>query len=317
MKKATILFSVIFLMFTTNLTVFSQEPAEQCHVIYLESAPADEQNEIHALESTIRDFLERISGEEGYHFDAKEADFDFQHAYKVYINTNVFTLPSNDSATVKNALESGTYLWHLPIYFDQITFLAVVSRGLPLDPDVIPDLSEEAIEKAKQNEGKWVVNSYTEFSPNLNYISILNEAIANSEYSGQEIEVFLAGGTPNMRFPVGLISDGTSIRSVLALNRAITQYAPQTNQAGRSVPSNEQLIYSFEDVQSELASMPAEHGIGESSTEVFNRIDNGGATQKDGIDPVFIIVAVLLSGSLLTVCCFMIRRKIRKTKDLC
>lgn len=135
-------------------------------------------------------------------------DINYDSAFKIYVDTNVFKLSTNVVGEIENALENGNYIYLLPIDTVNGTVVVNFQKGLPLSENAKAILSEEEQQEVLDNAGKWVISSlalYKNGNSNYDYEKKLSSII-------DEIpaDTILVGGLPIFQDVVALIpnSDG-------------------------------------------------------------------------------------------------------------
>ena len=135
-------------------------------------------------------------------------DINYDSAFKIYVDTNVFKLSTNVAGEIENALENGNYIYLLPIDTVNGTVVVNFQKGLPLSENAKAILSEEEQQEVLDNAGKWVISSlalYKNGNSNYDYEKKLSSII-------DEIpaDTILVGGLPIFQDVVALIpnSDG-------------------------------------------------------------------------------------------------------------
>ena len=82
-------------------------------------------------------------------------DINYDSAFKIYVDTNVFKLSTNVAGEIENALENGNYIYLLPIDTVNGTVVVNFQKGLPLSENAKAILSEEEQQEVLDNAGKW------------------------------------------------------------------------------------------------------------------------------------------------------------------
>ncbi len=111
-----------------------------------------------------------------------EANIDFSQACKIYVDTNVFTVLSNDVEEIKSTLDNGNFIYQLPIQVENGTILVNLQKGLPLSDNAKNVLTEEEQQQVLDNVGKWTVSStalYEAGSQAFAYDSVLAQKVGD------------------------------------------------------------------------------------------------------------------------------------------
>lgn len=206
-------------------------------------------------------------------------DIDFTNAFKVYVDTNVFDLPTNDASEIEDALESGNYIYLLPISVDKGTIVVNIQKGLPLSDNAKAVLTEEEQQEVLNNVGKWIASSITLYDLGNNsydYAYVLSRKV-NKIPDG----TLLVGSLPIFEDVVALVpnSEGDIEKIVPVTN---TSYS--LGQMSNSRNSSE--VYDYSTVKEYAKELPAEN------TNLAGGIVNENvATSQSG---VFFSIALLV-----------------------
>lgn len=132
---------------------------------------------------------------------ASAEDIDFERAYKIYVDTNIFALPGGDLGEIQTALDHGPYIYLLPVTVGERTVMVNLQIGLPPDPNA--EFTEEERRQALANEGRWTASAFALYrtgeEPDYN--------AALRKYVGEVPPgTMLMGGLPFFREPVAVTS---------------------------------------------------------------------------------------------------------------
>ena len=132
-------------------------------------------------------------------------DIDLRSAYKIYVGTNIFTIKSNNYDEIVECLESGIYIFEVPVRVGEMTFVANIQIINPLDDLAYQVLTEEQIASHEKRVGKWdvsVLSLYDAEAPFVDY----DETAAN--ITGiKDIQPVLVGGLPGLTMAVAIYPD--------------------------------------------------------------------------------------------------------------
>ncbi len=127
-----------------------------------------------------------------------DEDFDYTKSLKIIIDTNIF---EDEKATSKsmqkifeNATQNSDYVYYLPIYRNEKTYLYTVGKGLPARDDIDESqiLTNEQIKYLDSIIGRWTVTEGGIIEREFDYIEALNEML---EYNNIEnAKVYVVGG---------------------------------------------------------------------------------------------------------------------------
>lgn len=148
-----------------------------------------------------------------------EADIDYGKAYKIYVDTNIFELPTNSIDEIRDVLENGTYIYLVPITIGTKTVVVNVQKGLPLSEDAEAILSEQEKQEVIANTGKWIASVFTLYPAGdgrINYDAFLKNTIGNIPDG-----TLLVGGLPFFQDVVAIIPNNKGeVESIVPFNSA-------------------------------------------------------------------------------------------------
>ena len=146
-----------------------------------------------------------------------EADIDYGKAYKIYVDTNIFELPTNSVDEIRDVLENGTYIYLVPITIGTKTVVVNVQKGLPLSKDAEEILSEQEKQEVIANTGKWIASVFTLYPAGdgrINYDAFLKNMIGNIPDG-----TLLVGGLPFFQDVVAIIPNNKGeVESIVPFN---------------------------------------------------------------------------------------------------
>lgn len=117
-------------------------------------------------------------------------DINYDSAFKIYVDTNVFKLSTNVAGEIENALENGNYIYLLPIDTVNGTVVVNFQKGFPLSENAKAILSEEEQQEVLDNAGKWVISSLALYkNGNSNYDYEKNFQVSSMKF--QQIQYWL------------------------------------------------------------------------------------------------------------------------------
>ncbi len=175
-----------------------------------------------------------------------ENDIDYSLAYKIYVDTNVFQIDTNDAETITKALEAGNYIYELPIYVNDSTVIVNISKGLPLDPNV--EFTESEKQKILENVGKWGVSAVKFYSGEIvDYKAIIEESV--NEVPN---ETLLVGGLPNFKYAVALLpNEKGEISTLVPLSEV-----PNIQKIARAKTSTSTNAYDYNQTKNYVNTLP-------------------------------------------------------------
>ena len=152
-------------------------------------------------------------------------DVDFSGAYKIYVDTNIFEIPTNNYDELLSILEAeSARIYEVPVFFDNgDVYVANLQINLPLNKIAYEVMTDKEIEGYLSTVGSWSV------SVMYQYIKGRDDYIEYNEMLKSEIEEFgspiFVGGLPYFRTAVALFKkpDG-DIGKLVPLNPASVQW---------------------------------------------------------------------------------------------
>lgn len=167
--------------------------------------------EIQQTEETILDQMNEVyQTEYGKNAGAPFSALNYDHSVKIYIDTDVLALHTDDETAIQEALDKGDHIWVIETTVDGITAEVTLGRGEPLDEAAASVLTEEEKEEVRRNEGKWCVQTVSvQQDSDSFYPEKVNQALSKSgEISSAAERVVIVGGIPAFRYPIAIAFDG-------------------------------------------------------------------------------------------------------------
>jgi hypothetical protein len=204
-------------------------------------------------------------------------DVDFSKAFKFYIDTDIFVLPSNDYGEIRQALEEGWFMFEIPVYIGQDTFTVNVVKGRPVDYENLSDrISEERIKELESQVDQWYLQGSTYFEDtHLDYYNVTNERV--DIYDQQPL---LVGGLPHFHYPVALYAneDG-DIGKLVPISAAPSSYYGFL-ELDESTDENAPAVFDYVKIKEIIATLPP----GSSSGVLISEDSNDNAAVLDSSD---------------------------------
>lgn len=179
-------------------------------------------------------------------------DINFKNAYKVYVDTNVFELPTNDANEIRDALEGGNYIYLLPISVGKGTIVVNIQKGLPLSDNAKSVLTKDEQQEVMNNVGKWIVSNVTLYDLGNNiydYADVLSRKL-NRIPDG----TLLVGSLPIFEDVVALVPNSEGIIEKIV---PLTNTSYSLRQLNNSKNSSE--VYDYSTVKEYAKKLPAEN----------------------------------------------------------
>lgn len=215
-------------------------------------------------------------------------DIDFSKAFKIYVDTDVFALPTNNINDVTNTLKSGNYIYLLPITTSKGTVVVNIQKGLPLSDNAKSVLTEREQQEILSKVGNWVVSGISFYdlgNTSYNYEnSLLNEIGEIPEGT-----VFV-GSLPVFHDVVALVPNNTGeIESLVAV--AQTPY----DVSGYSVARDNSKIFDYEQIKEYVVNeAPKENPEMNAGTGSIPASDNNTLVLIVGVMMSILTMAVLI-----------------------
>jgi len=169
-------------------------------------------------------------------------DIDFSKAFRIYVDTDVFALPTNNINDVTSTLESGNYIYLLPITTGNGTVVVNIQKGLPLSDNAKAVLTEQEQQEVLSKVGKWVVSSasfYDLGNTSYNYENTLLNEIGEIPEG-----TVLVGSLPVFHDVVALVPNDTGeIENLVVVTQ--TSY----DVSGYSIARDNSKIFDYEQIK--------------------------------------------------------------------
>lgn len=168
-------------------------------------ATSSEFEEVSALQEEMRESLAAFAG-----VSADDAVIDYEKAVKIYADSDIFQLDTDDGETILEFLEEGEHIWMVPASLNGKKYSFTISKGLPLSEEakeiLTPAQQQEVIDRA----GEWFVCGVGETDEY--FWEKVNDK--SEELAGCQRAVIIVD-LPGFQYPVVLgIKDGTAARWV-------------------------------------------------------------------------------------------------------
>lgn len=274
MKKLLVCVLSLAMTFALSATAFAADFSDNA------------ESELSSISNEIVTTVNELYGDENNTITA--ADIDYNKAFKVYVDTDVFKLSTNNASELESTLESGNYIYVLPISTNNGTIVTNIQKGLPLSDKARDVLTEEEQQEVLSKVGQWVVSSVTFYDlgdTRFDYSNSLSSKIGEIPDG-----TMLIGSLPIFHDVVALIpGDDGMVESLVP----VTESAYETEQI--STAKNGSNVYDYQQVKEYANQLPAEDPDLAGSTGFT-------ATTNSSIVVVAIILLVaFITGSLLFV----------------
>ena len=163
-----------------------------------------EKEEIVLLEDAILSRLNDGGARADIKRDVTSGDIDFDKAYRVYGNSSLFDERTRDKEEIKGILESGSYIWQIPIFIGHDTVLVDIYKNTEISEDVPEDVKEE-LEKTL---GEWQVGAiYVYNNRTVDFQDTVRESLREAGLNADEYVFEFVSGLPGIRYPVAVVFD--------------------------------------------------------------------------------------------------------------
>lgn len=238
MKRMFVFLSTLLIVFAFSISAFASDLSSNV------------ENEVMDISDEIVTVVNEIYKNRDIKVTAE--DIDYSKAYKVYVDTNIFKLSTNKADKIKETLETGNYIYLLPIDVSDGTIVVNLQKGLPLSENSKKVLSLEEQQEVLDNVGKWIVSSvhfYENGNLNFDYERKLKSLIGVIPE-----DTMLVGSLPIFEDVVALIpnKDGI-IESIVPL----TTQSQEKGLIAYRISSNSD-IYSYEQIKEIANDLPDE-----------------------------------------------------------
>lgn len=243
----------------------------------------------------IQPMIEKIEAE------VPGAEFLYEKAVRIYVDTDVISLNSEERDVILDTLKTANYVWIIPYVNGEEIGSVTLGRGLPLNEDVAHLLTKEEQEEIRQNVGKWCINAVSYGGVEAYYDQITEKA-ANIPGCSR---VVILGSQPGMRYPMALAFDENKAIAWISLGfgYAVLDNVPTTL-------SNEENIYDFSAIAQEAVlyvGADSQDRVGGEGTKAEPEATEDFIIRYFVIGMIFIVLIASIAGGI-----FLYKKKTRK-----
>jgi hypothetical protein len=248
-------------------------------------------------------------------------DIDMTRIVKIYVDTDMFALGTDDFDEVVEILEARPLVFRIDFAIEGVVFDVEVSKGLPQSEEAIERLRELGgesgdmmVEQVLADVGKWKINSTGHTTEPLSSIYYLDKATKASGITDRE-PIFV-GGLPYLHYPVALYPDEYGKISVMV---PMSLGAVPWSALKMSRPS-ELIALDYQEVKEVINSLPPESSLEDdwlsepggvsadnpqasdndsSSTSTETPVDSQNTATLNIAIPVVLAVAVVITAIVL------------------
>lgn len=236
MKRMFVFLSTLLIVFAFSISAFASDLSSNV------------ENEVMDISDEIVTVVNEIY--ENRDIKVTAEDIDYSKAYKVYVDTNIFRLSTNKADKIKETLETGNYIYLLPIDVSDGTIVVNLQKGLPLSENSKKVLSLEEQQEVLDNVGKWIVSSvyfYENGNLNFDYERKLKSLIGVIPE-----DTMLVGSLPIFEDVVALIPNEDGIIESIVLLSTLTKEKDLINYSTK----NNSYIYSYKQIKEIANDLP-------------------------------------------------------------
>ena len=236
MKRMFVFLSTLLIVFAFSISAFASDLSSNV------------ENEVMNISDEIVTVVNEIY--ENRDIKVTAEDIDYSKAYKVYVDTNIFRLSTNKADKIKETLETGNYIYLLPIDVSDGTIVVNLQKGLPLSENSKKVLSLEEQQEVLDNVGKWIVSSvyfYENGNFNFDYERKLKSLIGVIPE-----DTMLVGSLPIFEDVVALIPNEDGIIESIVPLSTLTKEKDLINYSTK----NNSYIYSYKQIKEIANDLP-------------------------------------------------------------
>lgn len=197
MKKGKyIILAAIYLVALFTSTVYAY-PIDKL-------ADAEECEEIYALEDEILEKINYGSPRGEIHSDKIVEEIDFDTAYKVYSNSELFEAGVYDKDSIMEILKDGSYIWQIPFFIEGNTILVDVFKRTEI-PD---DISEDVRENLASTLNQWRIGAiYVYNNRTVDFKKNIDNSLESVALDTDNYPYVFVSGLPQIRYPIAIVFD--------------------------------------------------------------------------------------------------------------
>lgn len=236
MKRMFVFLSTLLILFSFSNSAFASDLSSNV------------ENEVMDISDEIVTVVNEIY--ENRDIKVTAEDIDYSKAYKMYVDTNIFRLSTNKADKIKETLETGNYIYLLPIDVSDGTIVVNLQKGLPLSENSKKVLSLEEQQEVLDNVGKWIVSSvyfYENGNLNFDYERKLKNLIGVIPE-----DTMLVGSLPIFEDVVALIPNEDGIIESIVPLSTLTKEKDLINYSTK----NNSYIYSYKQIKEIANDLP-------------------------------------------------------------
>ena len=252
--------------------------------------------EILDLEEQILFWLDNFLAETKGENLPEDFKVDFESAKKIYVDSAIFSLETSEVESVKEELEQNIYMWLLLQTIGNDTYPVHIAKGLPLNEEVIDQLTEEEIQEIKANEGKWIVTAVELLEgEQLDYEEIIAKELEAVSYDIENAGIVICGGLEHIQQSVALVMNDDKVDLLIPLYQLTIEGTEEEIETIKpDMADIEDEVYLFDEIKDAVNQMetPDEETSGGGA---YIKLSNTSTKTNKSVIPAAVIGFLLLS----------------------
>lgn len=168
--------------------------------------PAHEKAEIIALQDEVVHKVNTSGPRSEISRDVTEDDIDFDRAYRVYANSELFDKRTDNKETIKKQLQQGRYLWQIPVFIEDDTVLVDIFKNT----EISDDIPERVKESLRETLGQWQVGAMYAYDNRIvDFQTTVKKSLAAVELDAEDYTYEFVSGLPGIRYPIAIVFNET------------------------------------------------------------------------------------------------------------
>ena len=245
-----LLFSGVVLLGSVNDIMASETPYIDIETL----KDSEEYNDLLPLAQDIRVWMNTILQGENQEALPEDTAIDIGSAVKVYIGETIFSLETNETEVIEEALKQNCeYIWEYAHIYDGQTYISTISTaptreqrkeftGMSLEEEVQKGLyNAEDIQQFDERAGKWFVSSVGIAEYEFDYRRVIEEFLSVATVTNDVDKVYLVGGLAQVRQPVYLISVDGKMNYIIPTHLELSDFMVEGTEEQKAAVIAEQL----------------------------------------------------------------------------
>lgn len=171
-----------------------------------------EKAEIAALESEVIARINESGPRSELSRDVTENDIDFDAAYKVFSNSELFKERTTDAFEIKQLLQNGHYIWQMPVLVENDTVLVDFYKNA----EIRDDLPDDVKENLQETLNEWQVGAiYVYDDRTVDFSNTLRTSLTSVSLDINDYTYEFVSGLPGIRYPVAVVFDSQEAKYIV------------------------------------------------------------------------------------------------------